>query len=795
MTATASVSSPPPLSVAQEALWYLSILAPHQVSYNETISIRKHGPFDVSAFRRAFNEILRRHEAWHTVFDTVDGEPAQILQPVQRFDMPVIDFSHRTRDQAERQAVRLAAEVSKVPYDLRHGPLVRPRLIRFPGEEHRLYLGLHHLIFDGVSVYRVLLPELVALYDAFCAGRPSPLPEPPTQYADYARWEQQWITEPKFARRLGHWRSHLSDIPEHSLPLDHPRPPTPRLGGGVLPMSVPGETVDRLREVGASVGATLFQVLATTWSLLLGRYSGADDVVIATAADLRQRPELESVVGYCLTPLVLRIDLSGDPRFTELVIRVRNELLDGLDHLVPFERLVRELQPNRVPNANPIYQTMLVMEPPTATRDPGWSVHQMESEIGDAVGSAKLDLELELDERPEGHIAGRLIYDRDLLERSTVERMAGHWGRLLAGVAATPAAPVSSLAILTATEQDRQLVEWNATATVSDHPARGLDELIHERAAHQPQAVAVADGSEAIDYAELERRAASPAGRRSNAGELSTASEPSVEQVIESLAALKEAGRDPTLEPGGEDTWNDYRQAAAVNLATALVTELGIGSADTVLVLPSMLTRDPVVSLWMPLIAGARIVLAPVQAAGDGRLVSRLIAAEGVSFLHAAPRDWSALIETGLRSARGLRALSGGEPLSRELADAVLKRCGVLWNAYGGPDTSGYCTLACVARTGPVAIGRPLANVRVYVLDDHGLPVPVGVTGELVLAGIGVWSGHMSPPDQSAHVPDPVGDGVAYRTGEQVRWLPDGQLELAPRARAASKATTGIEPV
>jgi Condensation domain len=164
----------PPLSVAQEGLWYLSLLAPNQISYNETITIRKDGPFDVAAFRRAFNEVVRRHEAWHTTFDNIDGQPVQIVGAAPHYELPLLDLAHLTFEQAERRAVRWSADMSMVPYDVRRGPLLRPRLVRFPGRHHQLYLALPHMIFDGVSLYRVVLPELIALYDAFSPAGPRP---------------------------------------------------------------------------------------------------------------------------------------------------------------------------------------------------------------------------------------------------------------------------------------------------------------------------------------------------------------------------------------------------------------------------------------------------------------------------------------------------------------------------------------------------------------------------------------------------------------------------------------------
>ena len=287
-----------PLSVAQEALWYHSLLRPGHLAYNETISIRKDGPLDVAALRSAFTEIVRRHDAWRTTFETVGAEPVRVVHTATRFELPMLDLSHLAPEQAERQAVRAVAGMSRVPYDVRRGPLVRPRLIRFPGEHHRLYLGLHHLVFDGVSLSRVIVPELIELYDAFAAGRPSPLPNRRISYEDYARWEQDWITTPRTARRLDYWRRQLTPLPTCSLPLDHPRPAAARGQGGAVALSVSPESMEQLSGLARETGCTLFQLLAAAWAVLLSRYCGQRDVAFATAADLRQRPEFEPVVGF-----------------------------------------------------------------------------------------------------------------------------------------------------------------------------------------------------------------------------------------------------------------------------------------------------------------------------------------------------------------------------------------------------------------------------------------------------------------------------------------------------------------
>ena len=412
---------------------------------------------------------------------------------------------------------------------------------------------MHHIVFDGVSIYRVVLPELIALYDAFAAGRPSPLEEPQTTYADYARWEQEWILDSRAARRLGHWHDRLGDLPELALPFDRPRPAAARFRGGVVALTVPADLVDRLRAVGQGAGATLFQVLAASWSLLLGRYAGEQDVVFATAADLRQRPGVRGDRRLLPdTPRRSGSTSAATRTFTELLQRVRNELLDGLDRLVPFERVVRDLDSQTAGAANPVYQTMIVLEPALVAPDPDWSLHQMESEIGDEVGTTKLDLELELDERPEGHLAGRLIYDRDLFDDATAARVAEHWSRIVAAVAADPTQTASRVAILTPAEERRQLVEWNATA--AGPRSEGVPDLVRERCAAQPDAPAVTAEGQTVTYGELDARSDATALRLRDAGVtpgdvVALGDHPSIDFVVTALAAVKAGAATLVLDP------------------------------------------------------------------------------------------------------------------------------------------------------------------------------------------------------------------------------------------------------
>ncbi|HEY6537984.1 MAG TPA: amino acid adenylation domain-containing protein [Candidatus Dormibacteraeota bacterium] len=541
-----------PLSAAQEQLWYFSQLAPGSALYNEAVSIRKQGALDLDVFRAAFNQVVERHQMWRSTFRVVDGRPYQTVGAPSDFALPLVDLSHLRPDQAEARAVGLAVAEARRPYDLDQGPLLRPLLVRLSAEDHRLYLAMHHLIFDGVSLYRVILPELVTLYQAGVAGRPARLAAPSWQYSDYVQSESVAQAAASSASALQYWRQRLAEIPEAQLPLDHARPARPRFAGRTEALTIPAETVARLDSFGRSVGSTLFQTLAAAFSLLLARYTGQEDLVFGTVTDLRDRRELESMVGYCLTPLVIRNDLQGDPSYRELLCRTRTSVLEALDHKIPFQRLVSELRPAREAGANPIFQAMLVLEPPMVTPDPEWSLHQMEAEIGNQLAKAKFDLHIELDRRPDGHLSGRLIYDSDLFEASTARGMAESWVRLLEELARDPERRLSQVSLQAPEELTRQLVTWNATT--AEGPDMAVHEIVSLQARLRPDRVAVSCGSERLTYGELDARAAVLANAlmadgRGVGSVVGLLAERSVDMVVGMLGILKAGAAYLPLDP------------------------------------------------------------------------------------------------------------------------------------------------------------------------------------------------------------------------------------------------------
>ena len=433
-----------PVSYGQQQIWLHSQFSPNLQIYNEPVTVHRLGSFDRGAFERAFTEIVRRHEAWRTTFGWNGPELTQRIQPPpDHIEIPYMDVSAFPAEAREEAALKMATVDALAPYDLAVGPMYRPRLIRFSEEEHRLYLGLHHIIFDGVSLYRVFLPELQTLYDAFSQGKPSPLQDLPLQYADYAVWHRRWVEEIA-PEQLAYWREKLKGVVRRdSLPTNHPRTAAQSFRGAMETLALDGDVSAALKSLGRHSGFTVFMTLLATFHLLIWAYTREEDLIIGSTSAGRNRSETDNMLGFFLNTIVLRADMSGDPTFLELMRRAKEDLLNSLaNDGIPFERLVSELAPQRDGGKNPFFQVLFSMEPPIAPLQPNWKFTQMDIETG----AAKFDLHLELDERHDG-IIGRFIYNSDLFERETIKRMLSRWRNIVHNVVSDPAKRISELAV------------------------------------------------------------------------------------------------------------------------------------------------------------------------------------------------------------------------------------------------------------------------------------------------------------------------------------------------------------
>ncbi|HEU4884734.1 MAG TPA: amino acid adenylation domain-containing protein, partial [Longimicrobium sp.] len=493
-----------PLSFAQERLWFLDRLDPESATYNIPAALRLAGALDQVALERSLGEIVRRHEALRTVFAEVDGSPVQVIAPYRGFALPVEDLSGLSEVDREEAVGRRAGEEASHPFDLSAGPLFRASLLRLGEEDHVLLLSMHHVVSDGWSM-GVLFRELSALYEAYREGRESPLPELPVQYADYAVWQREQLAGEVLDRQLSYWKERLAGAPELlELPTDYPRPAVQTYRGASVPVELSPELLERLQRLGRGEGATLYMTLLGAFQVLLSKYSRSEDVVVGSPIAGRTRGEVEELIGFFVNTLVLRTDLSGDPRFREVLGRVRAVTLGAYEHQeVPFEKLVAELQPERSLSHSPLFQVMFTLQD---AGGPGGGLAGLKvGGVGEAMEVAKFDLSLALAATPRG-LRGALNYSTDLFDRGTIERMLGHLERVLEQVAADADVRLSRLELLGEAERALVVEEWNRTA--AEYPAdRCVHELFEAQAARTPEAVAVSGDDGSLTYRALNERA------------------------------------------------------------------------------------------------------------------------------------------------------------------------------------------------------------------------------------------------------------------------------------------------
>ncbi|PKN47472.1 MAG: non-ribosomal peptide synthetase, partial [Deltaproteobacteria bacterium HGW-Deltaproteobacteria-20] len=426
-----------PLSHAQQRLWFLHQMDPTQASYNMPAALRLRGSLDVNVLRRAIDEVVARHEGLRTSFVARRGKPTQVIHTHGSWELGTVDLSSLDAEQQRLQLEAKSMAEARRPFDLERPPPFRATLLRLGERDHVLLFTMHHIASDGWSA-GVFHREVSELYGAFAAGQPSPLAPLRVQVADFAVWQRTWLAASLLDAQLAYWRAQLDGAPALSLPTDRVRPAAPSFEGRHLSFDLDGDTAQALRALAAAQDATLFMILAAGFGLLLHRYSGQTDLCIGTPVANRVHPDLEPLIGFFVNSLVLRVDASGDPPFTELVRRVRGTALDAYAHQdLPFERLVEGLQQRRDGSRNPLFQVMLALQ--NAPSRP-LRVADLELEpVPVQTGTSRFDLLLSLEEKPTG-LRGILEYSADLFDETTAARMIRHYRRLLesAGVDVQP---------------------------------------------------------------------------------------------------------------------------------------------------------------------------------------------------------------------------------------------------------------------------------------------------------------------------------------------------------------------
>ena len=540
-----------PLSFAEERLWFIDQLEPGSPLYSIPFGLRLKGILNTAVLQRCLHEILRRHEMLRTRFESQGGHPVQVIEPSVSLAMPLNDLSRVPEDQRESEAIRICRAEARRPFDLTRDVLFRAHLFQTGTADHLLFLNVHHIVADGWSV-NVLLRELPLLYEVFATGQPSPLPELPIQYVDYAVWQREQLQGEPLARQLNYWKKQLEGVPDLlELPANRLRPAKPSFAGAEISRELPQALADEVAELTRREGATLFITLLAAFQALLHRYTGALDVPVGTPVAGRNWEEVEGLVGFFANTLVMRGDLSGDPSFRELLGRTRTTALDAYAHQdIPFEMLVKELRPKRDLSYSPMFQIMLVFLELSAETTKAAGLEMTTLILNSS--TSKFDLTFSIRKRGE---ALQLIaeYNTDLFDAQTIERMLGHYQKLLEGLVSRPDEKISRLPLLSEEERRQILVEWNDTAAVYPKD-KCLHELFEVQVQRTPEAVAVMFGEQSLSYGELNERANQLARHLKKLGVgvdslVGICVERSLEMVVGLLGILKAGGAYVPLDP------------------------------------------------------------------------------------------------------------------------------------------------------------------------------------------------------------------------------------------------------
>jgi amino acid adenylation domain-containing protein len=859
-----------PLAPNQQALWLLDQMEGHQPTYVLSGGVRLVGPLDADLLAACLSAVASRHEALRTAFRTeADGTPRQVVLPAEPVELSRVDLTGLVGDRRDAEVARLAAELANTPFDLRAGRLLRAHLLRLAPDVAYLLLSVHHIVADAWSL-QVLFTELLALYAAGGDPAAAGLPDLPVQYPDVAAWRRAATSPADAARQVAAWRERLAGAPPLlDLPTDRPRPARQSFRGAVERFTLDAGLAGRVADLARAAGVTTYTVLLAAWAVVLGRHARADDVVVGSPVVNRDRPETAGLIGFFVNTLPLRIDLSGDPPFTELLARVRRSTLDAFARQdVPFEQVVAELRPERSLRHAPVFQTMFVQYETPREHVRMGAVTATPEEVHS--GTAKFDLTLLVDE---GRVAPlcTLEYATDLFDAATARRFAAAWRNVLAAAADSPDRTVGRLPLLDPDEA-RALVEaFNDTATDADL-TRPVHRYVTEQARRTPQAPAVEFGGESLTYAELEGAANRLAHllRRHGAGPdvlVGLCARRSVRLAVAMLAVLKSGAAFVALDPASppDRTAFTLSDAGAPLLLTEtdLAAGLAVPEGTAVLLLDGLDTsgepEDPpepgagpdhlayviytsgstglpkgvamrhegltnliawqarrspfgpddrtlafapltfdicVQETFATWAAGGTLVLVRDEVRRDAGALLRHLVTERITRLFlpyvvlqqiaevAAARDtWP----TALRE-----VTTAGEQLhvTPQLVEFFTRVPATLHNDYGPTEAhvvTAY-TLTGPARAWPALppVGRPIDNARVYVLDDHGGPVPPGVPGEVHVAGPCLARGYLNRPGLTARsfLPDPfsaVPGARMYRTGDLARIRPDGQMEFLGR--------------
>ncbi len=850
------------LSFAQERLWFLDQLQPESSFYHIVRGLHLRGAVNLAALKKAFCDLIVRHESLRTIFTRENDHLKQTIIEHENFpfDAAIEVIQASSIEKASAQA----AQYAKIPFDLSAAPLLRVKIFQILPDEYLIVMLMHHIITDDWSM-GIINHEIGIMYQAAMTNKTPALIPLPIQYADYSSWQREWLQGTPLQQQLRFWRNQLNDLTTLEFPTDYPRPPIQTFVGSQCPVSLSPALTKQIRQLSLQANVTLFTALFSVFTLILGRYSRQEDIVVGTPVAGRLNQEIENLVGFFVNTLVLRSNLAGQPDFMTLLQRNHHMALASFANQdAPFEKVVETVDPARDPSRSPLFQIMFVLQ----------NAPQHEWDIVDVnvtpyplkLNIAKFDLTLLLSEHKD-QISGVIEFNTDLFKAETIQCLWLHYTNLLQQVVTQPLVPVTQLSMLTDLEQKKVLIDWNQTDCNYSYDTT-LHQLFEEQVQRTPNHIAVTYLDSQLTYRELNSRANQLAHYLRKNHNLQPDSlvpiivDKSIEMIVGLLGVLKAGSAYVPINPSlpqerirymlddckaslvliqehiaekmqafaADDNdklvyllldrdWKniaDYSQenpqslSGPHNLAYLIYTSGSTGQPKGVMIehggiVNTLLSQIPLFQIsntsrtlqfasfsfdsavgetFRTLLSGATLVLNPAALNTPGEVLAETLERQQISIVTLPP---AALELLPVRKYSTLRTLvSAGEACTADLMNrwAVDYRC---INAYGPTEISICATLAvCKISANKPSIGKPLANVLVYVLNEYMQPLPINVRGELYIGGPGVSRGYLNLPEltQSKFIANPFSTNPAarlYKTGDMVRWLPDGSLEFLGR--------------
>ncbi|MDB6082796.1 MAG: thioester reductase, partial [Gammaproteobacteria bacterium] len=841
-----------PCSLAQERFWLLDRLDPGNASYNVAVRWRLEGRVATDLLEQSWLKIIERHEILRTTFHEVDGTPIQRVSPSVQFRLNEIDLSTLSPEQRQAEGDRIGVLEARAPFDVATGPLIRATLLRFSPTTSIILVTSHQIVSDGWSI-GVMAREMGTIYQALRRGQPVPLEPLAIQYADFSMWHLEWLRVRGTDAETAYWAKQLAGVKPFKVIPDRLRPVVPTTNGAIVSRLLPRELTNRAQVLTAERGATLFAAALAALCATLARYTNESEVVIGTQVSDRDQVELEPMIGQFVNSLVLRNDLSGDPKFGELLLRIRDTVALALEHRhIPIERLLGMIKGERnQANSPPISVNFIFQK--TFIQNSNYGDFDL-IDMPSLPAGAIYDLNFFMVERPDGWRFS-CQFNTDQFERATAERLLSYIQSALESGVSDPVRRVSELGVSAPGEARLLLDRLNDTRTLYPRDL-SLAKLFEVQALRAPDAVAVVCGDRQFTYAELGasadrmaeylRQQGVVAGTRVGvclsrspefplcilavikAGAAFLVLDPAepperhqesitaagvtaiIGQSYPLAAALRETVRmieaESALAFGGARNsgatavadadapacfivGSGTREAPSTiglshrniaNLVYSLAKRPGITDRDVLVSIAPPATDVAAVEMLLPLLTGARLVIAGDRDPQSGRSLLNLLQRSGATVMYGAASVWRGLLDAGWVGSPALKMLCTAPELNLSLVDQLAGMSGELWALYGHPEATVWSAVERLKPHHPATIlGTPIANTSLYVLDAHRQLAPVGGTGELFIGGDGL-AARRQPLVFEA--PGTLGGVQLYPTGDLARLRADGQIEYLGRS-------------